>query len=356
VPSKEQSQSDDKTASKRPSRRVDVQVLDTSTQQAPLATVIQRARFDASTLTPRDILQLQPIIGNQAVGRLLKGISQRYSTSNAGTPSLPSLAANQSVRPAITNQVTSPTQVVQRAVTFNAHFADPDFIEGEATEIDGEKASFDENAFFVNGEVEVAADDPQNELPGWEVGFFQDVTSYVDNTYYSIPQGGFRKFFYNGPQRMRDRQHGENGLWYNTATNKTITNVININDVEAGEWVSVNLGQFADNPTGVKPTKLGNETIRQNHLAENFTVFISAHKGNVFRHLKKITWNNDRKTSFVDIDDEELSAQDTRNSGHGDQANAGMDAPIVAGDDANKITSGDVFDDELVNNIDAADR
>ena len=46
-------------------------------QQPPLARLIQRARLDPSSLTPRDVTLLQPTMGNQAIGRLLTRTGQR---------------------------------------------------------------------------------------------------------------------------------------------------------------------------------------------------------------------------------------------------------------------------------------
>jgi hypothetical protein len=51
------------------------------TQQTQLATIIQRTGRDPGSLSPRDVLQLQRTIGNQAAGRLLAETIQRQPTT-----------------------------------------------------------------------------------------------------------------------------------------------------------------------------------------------------------------------------------------------------------------------------------
>jgi hypothetical protein len=70
--SKEQTQSNDKAGSKQRLPKPDTENLDIlAQQQTHPATIIQRAGRDPSSLTPRDVLQLQRTIGNQPLQRLL---------------------------------------------------------------------------------------------------------------------------------------------------------------------------------------------------------------------------------------------------------------------------------------------
>lgn len=70
--SKEQTDSKDKGNTKHRSLYPATEKLAIVAQpQTHPATIIQRAKLDPSSLTPRDVLQLQRSIGNQAVGRLL---------------------------------------------------------------------------------------------------------------------------------------------------------------------------------------------------------------------------------------------------------------------------------------------
>lgn len=73
--SKEQTQSTDKAGAKQktPTPAVDGQTR----QDSPLEGLVQRARSDPRLLTPKDVLQLQRISGNQAVTQLLSGAAPR---------------------------------------------------------------------------------------------------------------------------------------------------------------------------------------------------------------------------------------------------------------------------------------
>lgn len=77
MPSKEQPYSNDKISSKQRSPKPTTGNLNVARQQTHPATLIQRAKLDPRSLTPRDVLQLQRTIGNQAVGRLLLDTVQR---------------------------------------------------------------------------------------------------------------------------------------------------------------------------------------------------------------------------------------------------------------------------------------
>lgn len=69
--SKEQAHSDDKVTAKPRSLRPDVQNSKTSTQQTHLATILRGAKIAPGSLTPHDMLQLQRMVGNDALTRLL---------------------------------------------------------------------------------------------------------------------------------------------------------------------------------------------------------------------------------------------------------------------------------------------
>jgi hypothetical protein len=81
VASKEQTHSNDKASPKQRLPKPATESLDVlAQQQTHPATIIQRARRDPRSLTPRDVLQLQRTIGNQAVGPFLTGRVQRQPT------------------------------------------------------------------------------------------------------------------------------------------------------------------------------------------------------------------------------------------------------------------------------------
>lgn len=68
---KEQS-SDKKVDSTKKSLRVDNKSFDSPTQQVNLNSIVQRAKKDPRSLTSREVLELQRMLGNQAVMRLLQ--------------------------------------------------------------------------------------------------------------------------------------------------------------------------------------------------------------------------------------------------------------------------------------------
>ena len=83
--SKVQTNHDDKVALKQRSSMPTVRDTAAITEHIHPATFIERARFEPEFLTPRDVLQLQRTIGNQAVQRLLQqakpdGLGARSST------------------------------------------------------------------------------------------------------------------------------------------------------------------------------------------------------------------------------------------------------------------------------------
>src|SRR5215204_4699255 len=69
--SKVQANHDNKVASKQRTSKPTVRETAAITEHTHPATIIQRAGFEPGPLTPRDVLQLQRTIGNQAVRRLL---------------------------------------------------------------------------------------------------------------------------------------------------------------------------------------------------------------------------------------------------------------------------------------------
>lgn len=70
--SKAQQHHKDTTVSRRRSQRPTARAVDTP----GLATLIQRAKLDPGSLSPQEVLQLQRISGNRAVGQLLTGTAQ----------------------------------------------------------------------------------------------------------------------------------------------------------------------------------------------------------------------------------------------------------------------------------------
>lgn len=78
--SKEQKHSENKASTKQRLPKPAIDNLDiVAQQQIHPAPIIQRARFDPSSLTASDVLQLQRPVGNQAVGRLLARTAQNHS-------------------------------------------------------------------------------------------------------------------------------------------------------------------------------------------------------------------------------------------------------------------------------------
>ncbi len=74
--SKEQTQSNDKTAGKQKSP-IPVAVDMLTQQESQPEALIQRARSDPRLLSPRDVLQMQRISGNQAVAQMLTGMNPK---------------------------------------------------------------------------------------------------------------------------------------------------------------------------------------------------------------------------------------------------------------------------------------
>lgn len=77
MPSKEKAHSNDRVPSKQRLQPPDAQALDAATRQTPPPAPIQRAKVASGLVSPRDVLQLQHTVGNQAVGGLLGGPIQR---------------------------------------------------------------------------------------------------------------------------------------------------------------------------------------------------------------------------------------------------------------------------------------
>jgi hypothetical protein len=85
----------DKASATQLSLKPKVQKLDSLAREPQPAIIIQRAVFDPASLTPHDILRLQSAMGNQAVGRLLKGIRRPQETKNGSHPVASTLSAAQ---------------------------------------------------------------------------------------------------------------------------------------------------------------------------------------------------------------------------------------------------------------------
>jgi hypothetical protein len=114
---KEQQRSSDNR--KQKSSKPTTKNSDVATQpQIPPGTLIQRARLDPSSLTPRELLQLQRTIGNNAVDKLLSGM--KPSPKPLAQPQ-----ASGSEFPAITQKLAHRAQqnggVVQRLTPMAAH-------------------------------------------------------------------------------------------------------------------------------------------------------------------------------------------------------------------------------------------
>lgn len=92
MPSTQHAHRQGKPASKKRVSRSSTQDLDALREQKYLATIIQQARLDPRSLTPRNLLQLQPRIGNQAVSRLLSeaepgpGANKAYRSHLSSSP------------------------------------------------------------------------------------------------------------------------------------------------------------------------------------------------------------------------------------------------------------------------------
>jgi hypothetical protein len=78
MPSKEHTRSNDKESAKQWLAKPATENL--AQRQTNPALIIQRAKLDPGSLTPGDMLQLQHMIGNQAVGRLLAQTAQHQPT------------------------------------------------------------------------------------------------------------------------------------------------------------------------------------------------------------------------------------------------------------------------------------
>lgn len=87
--SKVQTNHDGQVTSKQRSSKPTVQDKAAITEHIHPATIIQRARFEPALLTPRDVLQLQRTIGNQAVQRLLEAHTVNAEGDSTTTDSPP---------------------------------------------------------------------------------------------------------------------------------------------------------------------------------------------------------------------------------------------------------------------------
>jgi hypothetical protein len=98
VPSKERRRHSDKESSEQGARKPTPENLDTLTQQ-PVhpVTLIQRARLDPNSLPLRGVQQLQRLIGNQAVGKLMK----RTELHPVVQPKLQDISVNPGLPPGI---------------------------------------------------------------------------------------------------------------------------------------------------------------------------------------------------------------------------------------------------------------
>lgn len=85
MPAKEQAHSADKKTATRRSAQPTIQEFDMLAQQSHPATIVQRARLSPGSLTPRDVLQLQQIVGNWAVGRFWVE-TMRHQVTNPVSP------------------------------------------------------------------------------------------------------------------------------------------------------------------------------------------------------------------------------------------------------------------------------
>ena len=87
----------DKAISQQRPRQPDSEYLDIlAQQQPPLATVIQRARLDPVSLSPRNVPQLQRTIGNRTVRQLLARTAQRQLANTGDEPATSRLSAQES--------------------------------------------------------------------------------------------------------------------------------------------------------------------------------------------------------------------------------------------------------------------
>ena len=84
--SKERAQSEDKATVKRRSPQLEVQDFEVLERQIHPATIIRRARLGPRALSPRDVLQLQCTIRNQALSRLLAGMVQGQPANTGDRP------------------------------------------------------------------------------------------------------------------------------------------------------------------------------------------------------------------------------------------------------------------------------
>lgn len=88
MPSNEQKQRNDKINSPKSAKAATENLDMYAQQQRHPATLIQRAKLDPRLLTPRDVLQLQRTLGNEAVGRHLAQTAQHQPIQKEASPDL----------------------------------------------------------------------------------------------------------------------------------------------------------------------------------------------------------------------------------------------------------------------------
>ncbi len=123
MPAKKQVQSKDKVESKQRSSKSAAEEVDLLEQQQPQSdALLQPTRLDPGSLTPRDVMQLQRTIGNQATQRLLQ--SQEQTPVQRQGPGLQTDPGGESGTVQVREQSGAQELVVQRKGTYPENFVD----------------------------------------------------------------------------------------------------------------------------------------------------------------------------------------------------------------------------------------
>jgi hypothetical protein len=175
---KSQSQMNKENSQKQRTRQADYQDLDIQREQVNLTATLQRARSAPGALTSRDLLQLQSMVGNRALGRLLKGTRQPQALQPQlrGEQEESSKAGDSNFkRDSISPQPITQRRVIQRAVGFEFQLPSTNLWKYTPTHKDTEPASEDflpygKKVFEQSGQFHVESDDGEVEFVTKEFG------------------------------------------------------------------------------------------------------------------------------------------------------------------------------------------
>jgi hypothetical protein len=186
-----QFQTSEENSQKQRTKQSDYQDLESQREQVNLTTTLQRARSAPGALTSRDVLQLQSMIGNRALGSLLEGTRQHQALqpqlrgeqeviASGGVQSdiqkeAPKSGDSNFNHDSISPQSITQRRVIQRAVGFEFQLPSANLWKYSPTRKDTEPASEDflpygKKVFEQSGQFHVESDDGEVEFVTKEFG------------------------------------------------------------------------------------------------------------------------------------------------------------------------------------------